>query len=118
MLARMAKSGPVTPRMVSQAAEAGDPAAIAIYDRAARALAAGLGGLVNIFNPEVIVIGGGVAKAGDLIFKPLREALPSYTMPSIYDGVTIRESSLEAHTGIYGAAALVFHAREHQPGRH
>jgi len=117
-LARMAKNGPVTPMMVSQAAEAGDPAAIAIYDRAARALAAGLGGLVNIFNPEVIVIGGGVAKAGDLIFKPLREALPSYTMPSIYEGVTIRESSLEIHTGIYGAAALVFHAREQQPGRH
>lgn len=116
VLARMAESGPVTPRMVAQAAEAGDPAATAIFDRAARALAIGLGGLVNIFNPEVIVIGGGVAKAGELIFKPLRAALPSYTMPSIYEGVTIRESSLETNTGIYGAAALVFHAREQKSG--
>ena len=103
---------------MAQAAEAGDPAAIAIFDRAGRALAVGLGGLINTFNPEVIVIGGGVSRAGDLIFKPLREALPNYTMPAIYEGVTIRKSSLETHTGIYGAAALVFHAREQQLDRH
>jgi glucokinase len=115
-LRRLAENGPLTPEMVSQAALAGDSAARAIFDRAGRALAVALGGLVNIFNPEVIVIGGGLSKAGDLILRPLREALPAYTLPSIYDGVTIRPSSLEMNTGIYGAAALVFYAQEKHLG--
>jgi glucokinase len=115
-LRRLAESGPITPEMVAQAALTGDPAAKAIFDRAGRALAVGLGGLINTFNPEVIVIGGGLSKAGDLILKPFREALPSYTLPSIYDEVTIRLSSLEMNTGIYGAAALVFYAQERDPG--
>ena len=115
-LRRLAERGPITPEMVSQAASAGDYGARAIFDRAGRALAIALGGLINIFNPEVIVIGGGLSKAGDLILGPLRDALPSYTLPSIFHEVTIRPSSLDLNTGIYGAAALVFYAQEKHPG--
>jgi hypothetical protein len=46
---------------------------------------------------------------------PLRQALPSYTLPSIYDEVTIQESSLGLNTGIYGAAALVFYHQDIEP---
>ena len=115
-LRRLADRGPVTPEMVSRAASAGDPAATAIFDRAGRALAVALGGLINIFNPEVIVIGGGLSNAGELILGPLRQALPSYTLPSIFEEVTIRRSSLDLNTGIYGAAALVFYAQEQHLG--
>jgi glucokinase len=111
-LRQMAEHGPMTPEMVANAAEAGDPAAKAIFDRAGRALAAGLGGMINAFNPEIVVIGGGLSKAGDLILQPLRENLPSYTLPAILDEVTIRASSLDMNTGIYGAAALVFYEQE------
>ena len=116
VLQRLAANGPITPVMVAQAAQAGDSAAKAIFDRAGRALAVALSGLINTFNPEVIVIGGGLSKAGDLILNPLREALPIYTLPSIYHEVTIRPSSLDMNTGIYGAAALVFYAEEKDSG--
>lgn len=108
-LLRMSRSSPITPEMVAMAATAGDPGAKSIFDRAGRALATGLGGLVNTFNPELLVIGGGISKAGDLLLEPFREALPGYTLPSIYAEVTIRESALGLNTGIYGAAALVFY---------
>ncbi len=106
----MARLGPITPEVVAHAATAGDAAAKSIFDRGGRALAAGLGGMINTFNPELLVIGGGISKAGELLMRPFREALPSYTLPSIYDEVVIRESSLGLNTGIYGAAALVFYA--------
>jgi glucokinase len=72
--------------------------------------------MINTFNPEMVVIGGGLSKAGDLIFTPLRESLPSYTLPAILDEVTIRPSSLNMNTGIYGAAALVFYEQERDTG--
>lgn len=111
-LLRMSRSSSITPEMVAMAATAGDPGAKSIFNRAGRALAAGLGGLINTFNPELLVIGGGISKAGDLLLGPFGEALPSYTLPSIYAEVTIRESSLGLNTGIYGAGALVFYQHD------
>ncbi len=111
-LVRMSRQGPITPEMVANAAAAGDAGARAIFDRAARALATGVGGLINTFNPELLVIGGGISKAGDLLMRPFKEALPSYTLPSIYAEVSIHDSSLGLNTGIYGAAALVFYHQE------
>lgn len=111
-LVRMSHQAAITPEMVANAAAAGDPGAQSIFNRAGLALATGIGGLINIFNPELLVIGGGISKSGDLLMKPFREALPSYTLPSIYAEVTIRESSLGLNTGIYGAAALAFYHQE------
>ncbi len=111
-LVRLSRQDPITPEMVAKAAAAGDPGAKSIFDRAGLALAAGLGGLINTFNPELLVIGGGISKAGDLLMGPFTEALPSYTLPSIYAEVSIHESSLGLNTGIYGAAALVFYQQD------
>jgi glucokinase len=99
----------ITAEVVAEAAQQGDQAAIDIFARGARALAVGIGGLVNVFNPELIVIGGGLAKAGDLILEPFRATLPHYTMVPIYQHVSIVPSALEADTGVYGAAANVFY---------
>jgi glucokinase len=110
MIREIAGEGRITAEVVAEAAERGDAVARDIYHRAGRALAVGVGGLVNIFNPELIIIGGGLAGAGDLILGPFRASLPQYTMLPIYAQVSIAPSALGENTGIYGAAASVFYA--------
>jgi glucokinase len=62
----------VTAQMVVEAARAGDPVALELMEREARLLGAGVGSFVNMFNPQLIAIGGGVSHAGELLFEPLR----------------------------------------------
>ena len=95
---------------MAKAAANGDPAAKGVFERAGRALGVGLAGLVNVFNPELIVIGGGLAAAGDLILDTVRDTLPRYAMRQISPDVTVVRSTLGTRTGILGAAALVFQA--------
>ena len=64
----------VTAQMVAQAAEAGDALARAVLDEAARTLGAGLGAAISLMNPERIVLGGGVTKAGARWWRTVREA--------------------------------------------
>ena len=104
-----AGKGEVGPRSVGVAAHAGDPYALRLLQRAGSALGAGLGNFVNIFNPEVIVIGGGVAEIGEPLLGPVRDAMRAFSIPSIHDGVSIIPSALGLKTGTYGSAALVFH---------
>lgn len=105
-------AGPVTAAHVVEAAERGDAGACAILEGAARALAVGLAGLVNVFDPELIVIGGGVARAGELILEPLRRWLSVYAIHYIVEHLEIRRSALGDETGLYGAAARAFLAGE------
>lgn len=111
-LRELAGDGPVTAAHVVEAAQQGDAGARAILEGAARALAAGLAGLVNVFNPQLIVIGGGVARAGDLLLEPLRRWLPVYAIHYIAEHVEVRRSALGDDTGLYGAAARAFLAGE------
>lgn len=104
----------ISAEVVAEAAKRGDAAAIDIFARGGRALAVGIGSLVNVFNPELIVIGGGLARAGELIFEPFRSSLAHYTMLPIYQHVAIVPSALETNTGVYGAAANVFYQRPEQ----
>ena len=55
-----------------EAVEAGDAQAASVWARAVRSLAAGIASLVNVLDPEVVVLGGGIALAGDTLFVPLR----------------------------------------------
>lgn len=96
-------------RAVSDAAGAGDVAAIQILERAGQALGAALANFANIFNPEVIVIGGGLARIGDLLLEPAHQSFKAHAMPDLWEHVTITASSLGTKTGTYGAAAIVFH---------
>ncbi len=109
MIREIAGEGRITAEVVADAALEGDRAAIDIFARGGRALAVGIGGLVNVFNPELIVIGGGLARAGDLIMEPFRSSLPNYCMLPAYQHVAIVPSALETNTGLYGAAANVFY---------
>ena len=105
-LQREAGSGPITAGTVAAAARSGDPAARRILDRAGRALGAAIGGFVNIFNPALVVVGGGVAVLGDLLLDPARAAIPDHCFAAQRRGLRLEWSQLGDDTALYGAAAL------------
>ncbi len=103
---------PITAGVVAAAAREGDPAATAILLRAGRALGAAMGAFVNIFNPALVVVGGGVAALGELLLQPARAAFPSHCFPASREQVEIVLSSLGDDTGLYGAAAIALDLHE------
>ena len=69
-------------------------------------LALGIGNLLNIINPECIVISGGISLAGDEILLPIKEKLKKYTMPPALENLEIKVGVLGNEAGIKGAVAL------------
>ncbi|MFL6115725.1 MAG: ROK family protein [Catenulispora sp.] len=104
-----ARMGRTSAAEVAESARAGDPAALASFDRSAKALAAAIAGTAALVDIEAAVIGGGVAKAGDLLFGPLREHLKEYARLSFTRDVTVHPAALGGDAGLIGAAALVGH---------
>lgn len=93
--------------IICNAAKQGDTLAIKILDDYTSYLAAGISSLVVIFRPEVIMLGGGIAHAGDLILKPVNEKLGLYTHAGTEIGVPpVVCASLGNDAGIIGAAFL------------
>lgn len=107
-LVELAAGGPLHAGIVAQAAEAGDPAAIGILRRAGYALGAAIGAFTNIFNPSMVVIGGGVAGIGETLIGHAREAIPQHSFIDMRRDLTLSYSSLGKDTGLLGAAALAF----------
>lgn len=114
--ARASNPDAVDARAVSNAAADGDQGALQILAMAGRAFGVALSNFAAIFNPEMIVVGGGLAETGEPLLKPAQETFRLYTQPSIAAQVQFAETGLGSRTGIYGAAALVFHAESaHSP---
>ena len=98
-------------RLVRLAAE-GEPRAVKILDGVGRHLGAGIGSLVNIFNPELVVIGGGFAAAGDFILDPAREVVAREGLAGAGERVRIVRAELGTSAGLIGAALVAFDALE------
>lgn len=96
-------------RHVTEAAAAGDAVAGRLIAEAAEALAYVIGGVINLLNPEAVLIGGGVAKAGETLLGPLRAALSTYALPEPLAGCTVRTAALGNKAGLIGAAGLWLH---------
>ncbi len=94
--------------MVGAAAQQGDPLALALVRRAGRLIGLGLTSLLHLFNPEVVVIGGGLSQIGAPLFEPMRDTLRREV---IYEGYTrslrIEAAALGADVSLVGAAALL-----------
>ncbi|KHE72280.1 ROK family protein [Halobacillus sp. BBL2006] len=84
----------------------GDKRAQRVIDEAIEYLAMGIANLTHIVNPDVFVIGGGVMKAGDLIWIPLREKVKKYLYPGLVDKVNLQPASLSGDAGVIGASLL------------
>ena len=72
---------------MTELAHSGDAAAGGVLEEIGERLGYGLVGVVNVFNPEVIVIGGGAVRAGDLLLEPARAVLFDGAMPPVREGV-------------------------------
>ncbi len=94
---------------VGKAANAGDAVALEEVQKAGRIIGLGIVSLLHLFNPEIIVIGGGVANGlGDLLLKPAREAIQQYAIDTAYwKDLQIVPPVLSEDVSIVGAAALV-----------
>ncbi len=90
-------------RLIFEKAEAGDARFLAVLNEWIRDIAAGLCGLVHIFNPEMVLIGGGVSAQEELLIRPLREEVLSRTMPRFREGLRLESASLGNDAGLVGA---------------
>jgi glucokinase len=105
-LGRLAEERAPLGEDVLELARKGDEAAVKVLREAGTWLGVGLATFVNIFDPEVIAIGGGVSEAGDLVLEPARRELRLRSHSPSRDLVEIREATLGAKSGMLGAAAL------------
>jgi len=109
LLTRLAGSEPeaVTTALVDAAARQGDPDAIALLEYTGRAFGFAVVNVLHLFNPQVVAIGGGVAKMGALLFDPLLATVQAHAMPAFQRDVRIVPAALGDLVGVLGAAALV-----------
>jgi glucokinase len=92
--------------LLTKLALGGDGDALALYERIGTLLGVGIANLVNIFNPELVVVGGGVAAAGDLLLEPARRQVARQALRPQRDEVRIAPARLGEDAGLVGAAAL------------
>ncbi|MCX5999576.1 MAG: ROK family protein [Chloroflexi bacterium] len=96
----------ITATIVASAARDGDSLALSVVSKAATYLGIGMVNLVNIFNPEMIVVGGGMAKMGDMLLDPARKVVAERAFHLPASRVSIVCSQLGDTNGMLGAAAL------------
>jgi glucokinase len=95
-------------KALKKAVEEKDELAIEVLDRAVYYLAAGAGSLINLFNPDMLILGGGVIEAvGDYIMPAFKNRIKRFAMPDILEGTQIVRSTLGDDAIVYGALALM-----------
>lgn len=94
-------------QMITQAAVDGDSCAESIWDLYISQLAAAIGNFIAVFRPEIVILGGGVAKAGQLLLEPLKQKVAESTFAASEIGIPeIRLAEAGNDAGIIGAAML------------
>jgi glucokinase len=95
-----------TPKALDVAAQAGDQIALDLWETLGTEIGAALANIVWILNPEIIVIGGGVAKAGDLLLVPIRRAIDARTSNVFHNKLRVLPAMLGNEAGMVGCAEL------------
>jgi glycyl-radical enzyme activating protein/glucokinase-like ROK family protein len=95
-------------QVVAQAAANGDAVALEVLDTVGRYAGIGIAMLVQVLNPELIVLGGGLTRIGKPLTEPMLDALHESTQPELWNSIVIRPWQLGDDIGILGAAARVF----------
>lgn len=98
----------ITGTEITKAANSGDELAIEAYNRAGYYLGIALANFLHMLNPSIVIFGGGVSSAGDLLFKPMMDSLEERLMsPAYLEGLTFTKAQLGDEVGIKGALALL-----------
>jgi glucokinase len=102
----------ITAQAVAEAAAEGDSIAVEIVHETAHWLARALLIVIRIINPDKIILGGGVAGAGQVLLGPVQRAMREIASPTLLYSTEIALSELENYSPLYGAAALALEAAE------
>ena len=104
--ALVAANQPITAQTVYEAAQQGDELALEVVNDTAKFLGAGIANLLNVFNPQVVVVCGGVTLAGDHLFVPLRREVARRAFKPAVQACRIVPGELINTAGVYGAARV------------
>jgi glucokinase len=96
----------VTPRIITEAADKGDELAIQVYDEVGRYLGTSMGSFINIFAPDILALGGQIAKAGKHLLEPAKRAARDVAIPSLFGDVNICIAEQLEDGGMLGGAAI------------
>jgi glucokinase len=96
----------ITAKTVVEAVRRNDRLAIEIWNETCRFLAVGVGNIITLLAPEVVVVGGGVASAGDLLFNPLRHLIPQFVSMIPAEKINVVPAELGSESGVCGALVL------------
>ncbi len=96
----------ITPRIISMAADQGDDLAQQIWTEVGTYLGIGIANAINVFNPDVVAIGGQIAKAGEWLLGPARRAAGDAAIPSLFADATIVAAEQIDNAGMMGGAAM------------
>jgi glucokinase len=99
-------------RIVVEAARLGDPIACELMEEEGKLVGIGVVNCIHSFNPELVVLGGGVTAAGDLLFDPLRATVQRRVMPAYVGTFDILPAALKGESGALGAVAAALDAME------
>ena len=97
-------------RAIFAAAEAGNPEVLALLDAWTDEIAQGLAGMVHIFNPQLILIGGGVSAQQKLLIDPIAAKVRASVMPAFAEGLELKSAALQNDAGLVGA---VYYFKKH-----
>lgn len=118
LLASLGPIEEITARDVASAARRGDLVAQEIISRAGSYLGIAIAGLVNLFNPRMIVVGGGVAQVGDLLLQPIRDTVARRSIQASARTVKINTAVLRRHSSAMGAVVQALSISLHQISEH
>ena len=105
--AALDQHGSVSAEDVARAASFGDPVSVALLQSAGHRVGLMLASVVNLFNPSLVVVGGGVAQSGDQLLAAIRETVYRRSLPLATRELLIQRSSLGALAGVIGASSMV-----------
>jgi glucokinase len=108
----------VTARTVRQAAEAGDGLAVGLVAETAHVIGTGLANLINIFNPDVIALGGGLTRMGGMLLDPAREVARQRAFDPAFESVRIETAVLGRDSGVLGAVVYALGQAAASDNRH
>jgi glucokinase len=92
--------------IIAQAAKSGDALAKEIIGEIVEILAKGIAGIVNILNPKLVIIGGGLSNMGPLLFAPLNKLVKKHSLPAAARAVTVVKAKLGDQAGVIGAVEV------------
>lgn len=98
----------LSPEKVARRARLGDPAAVEVFEQTAAWLGMGVANIVSLLNPQMVVLGGGLMQAGDLLLEGVRRHMLAWAQPVSGEEVRLELSRLGEDAGLLGAARLAW----------